>query len=90
VLSLTSLGMAQLSRPQSGPSRSRVVALWKDRFNGATEIELPPGNDAIAVSLSIRYREEFTADGRGDGGTAAFPVLSGVHPINALAGKNLR
>ena len=83
VLSLTSLGMAQLSRPQVGPDRSRLVALWKDRFNGATEIELPPGNDAIAVSLSIRYREEFTADGRGDGGSAAFPILSGVHPISA-------
>jgi hypothetical protein len=85
VLSLTSLGMAQLSRPQTGHSRSRVVALWKDRFNGATEIELPPESDAIAVSLSTRHREEFTADGRGDGGNAAFPILSGVHPISAAA-----
>jgi hypothetical protein len=86
VLSLTSLGMSQLSRPQTGPSRSRVVALWKDRFNGATEIELPPGNDAVAISLSTRYGEEFTADGRGDGGNAAFPILSGVHPVSAAAG----
>jgi hypothetical protein len=83
VLSLTSLGMAQLSRPQTGPNRSRVVALWKDRFKGATEIELPQGSDAIAISLSTRYDEEFTADGRGDGGTAAYPTLSGVHPIGA-------
>jgi hypothetical protein len=88
VLSLTSLGMAQLSRPETGQlSRSRVVALWKDRFRGATEIELPLGSDAIAVSLSIRYREEFTADGRGDGGTAAFPILSGVHPIGSTESK---
>ena len=71
--------------PQTGLSRSRVVALWKDRFNGATEIELPPENDAVAVSLSTRYREEFTADGRGDDGSAAFPILSGVHPISAAA-----
>ena len=85
VLSLTSFGMARLSRPQTGLSRSRVVALWKDRFNGATEIELPPENDAVAVSLSTRYREEFTADGRGDDGSAAFPILSGVHPISAAA-----
>jgi hypothetical protein len=83
VLSLTSLGMSKLSRPQTGPSRSRVVALWKDRFNGATEIELPPGNDAIAISLSTRYDEEYTADGRGDDASAAFPILSGVHPISA-------
>ena len=85
VLSLTSLGMTQLSRPKTPPNRSRVVALWKDRFNGATEIELPLGADAIAVSLSTRYDEEFTADGRGDGGTAAFPILSGVHPIGNAA-----
>jgi len=90
VLSLTSLGMAQLSRPQTGPSRSRVVALWKDRFNGATEIELAPGNDAIAISLSTRYDEEFTADGRGDGDNAAFPILSGVHPISAAARAQTR
>ena len=87
VLSLTSLGMAQLSRPETGPSRSRVVALWKDRFKGAIEIELPQGSEAIAISLSTRYREEFTADGRGDGGNAAFPILSGVHPISAATGS---
>jgi len=83
VLSLTSLGMSQLSRPGSGPSRPRVVALWKDRFQGTREIELPAACDAVAISLSIRYRQEFTADGRGDGGNAAFPILSGVHPIAA-------
>jgi hypothetical protein len=84
VLSLTSIGMAQISRPAAGNlSRSRVVALWKDAVNGATEIELPAGRDAVAVSLSILYREEFTADGRSDGMNAAFPILSGVHPISA-------
>jgi len=82
VLSLTSLGMAQLSRPESGPGRPRVVALWKDVFKGATEIELSEGCDSVAVSLSIRYREEFTADGRGDENSAAFLILSGVHPIS--------
>ncbi len=81
VLCLTSLGMSRLSRPEAGPSRSRVVALWKDAFKGATEIELPDGCNAVAVSLSIRYREEFTADGRGDENAAAFPILAGVHPI---------
>jgi hypothetical protein len=59
------------------------VALWKDALKGATEIELPAGYEAVAVSLSIQYREEFTADGRGDGANAAFPILSGVHPISA-------
>ncbi len=81
VLSLTSRGMAQMSRPSMGPNRSRVIAIWKDRFAAAQEIELSEGCDAIAISLSTRYEEEFTADGRGDGGHAAYPVLSGIHSI---------
>jgi predicted amidohydrolase len=81
VLSLTSRGMAQMSRPMAGPNRSRVIAIWKDRFAAAQEIELTEGCDAVAISLSTRYEEEFTADGRGDEGNAAYPVLSGVHPI---------
>lgn len=84
VLSLTSIGMSEISRPQSGPSRPRVVAMWKDAFSSATEIELPVGYDAVAISLSIRHREEYAADGRGDDGAAAFPILSGIHPIRAL------
>jgi len=91
VLSLTSLGMSQLSSPEMGkPSRSRVVALWKDRFKVALEIELPLGKQAVAISLSTRYHQEFTADGRGDGGNAAFPILSGVHPIGAAAASEPR
>ena len=89
VLSLTSLGMSEISRPQTGPSRSRVIAMWKDAFSSASEIELPLGYDAIAISLSIRYREEYTADGRGDDEAAAFPILSGVHPISATKSNKL-
>ncbi|MGD1073898.1 MAG: hypothetical protein ABSB15_27620 [Bryobacteraceae bacterium] len=83
VLSLTSKGMAHISRPGTETNKSRVVAIWKDRFGPANEIELPEGCDAVAVSLSIRYEEEFTADGRGDDNNAAYPVLSGVHPIKS-------
>jgi hypothetical protein len=90
VLSLTSVGMAQLSRPQSGPNRCRVVAMWKDAFSSASEIELPIGFDAVAISLSIRYREEYSADGRGDDAAAAFPILSGVHPISAAKPNKAR
>ena len=85
VLSLTSKGMAQISSPTTGPNRSRVVAIWKDNFGPAREIELSEGCDAVAVTLSTRYEEEFTADGRGDEGSAAYPVLSGVHPIGRNA-----
>lgn len=85
VLSLTSKGMAHISRPGTETNKSRVVAIWKDRFGPANEIELPEGCDAIAVSLSIRYEEEFTADGRGDDSNAAYLVLSGIHPIHSKA-----
>jgi hypothetical protein len=87
VLTLTSIGMSQLSRPLSGPNRSRVIALWKDAFAGATEIEMPGDCSGVAISLSTRYREEFTADGRSDEAAAAFPILSGVHPLSMPKGK---
>jgi hypothetical protein len=81
VLSLTSLGMSELSRPAEGPSRSRVVALWRDRFGTSKEVDLPAGCGGVVLSLSFRYIEEWTADGRGDDGSAGFPVLSGIRPI---------
>ena len=83
VLSLTSLGMSNLSRPSSGPSRSRVLALWKDASRSATEIELPAGCGGVVLSLSTQYLQEWAADGRNDNKRAAFPVLSGVYPIKA-------
>ena len=87
VLSLTSLGMARLSRPAAGLSRPRVVALWKDPINGASEIELPANCDAVAISLSFCHRAEFTADGRGDDINASTPILAGVHPIEDPRGR---
>ena len=64
--------------------------MWKDAFSAATEIEVPTGSEAIALSLSIRYREECTADGRSDDASAAYPVLSGVHPISVPSVKKER
>lgn len=82
VLTLTSIGMASLSQPPAGKSASRVVALWKDR-EGLQQIELPEGHDALLLSLSNRYVEEWTADGRGDGTRAATIRLAGVFPIKS-------
>ena len=83
VLSITSLGMSKLSRPLDGSnSRSRVVALWKDARNPASiEVELPEKCEAIVLSLSMEYREEWTADGRSDYGGAGYPTLSGIRGI---------
>jgi hypothetical protein len=81
VLSLTSLGMSELSRPAQGASRSRIIALWKDRTGTSNEIELPSGCGGIVVTLSFQSEEEWSADGRRDHGTAVFPTLSGVHGV---------
>jgi hypothetical protein len=81
VLTLTSLGMSTLSNPYGAVPRSRVVALWKDAKAGATEIELPPGYDAIVISISVESAEEWSADGRSDEGATGYPLLSGVYPV---------
>ena len=82
VLTVTSTGMSKLSQPASGISRSRVIALWKDALTGGpVEIELEPGADAVVLSLSVRYQEEWSADGRSDGGATGYTLISGIHPI---------
>jgi len=86
VLSVTSLGMSKLSRPREGATRQRIVGLWKDaRSGGPVEIALDDGHDGVVLSLSMRYIEEWSADGRSDNGNAAYPILSGVHCLKAQA-----
>jgi hypothetical protein len=83
VLTLTSIGMTALSRPTSGAAApSGCIALWKDSRNGAAkEVILPFGAAAVVLSIAVEYCEEWTADGRGDGGNAGHPYLVGQHPI---------
>jgi hypothetical protein len=80
ILTVTSLGMASLSRPLHVATRPRVVALWKDAYSGTPiEIELPVGKSAAILNITVRDLEEFTADGRSDDGATGYPVLSGIH-----------
>lgn len=83
VLTITSIGMSRLSKPFGKADRSSVIALWRDAVNGTREIELPPRADAVVLNLSVEYKEEWTADGRGDGCASGYPLLTGVHPISA-------
>ena len=83
VLTLTSVGMAELSRPPSINTSSRAVALWKDAKTGeAISIELPQNKEGVVLSLSRVYVKEFTADGRDDGGMTGYPRLTGVHYVS--------
>jgi hypothetical protein len=81
IITISSLGMVGLSRPNPTGAPSRVVALWKDADGQTTDLAVPEGSDALALTLSVKYATEVTADARDDAGTAAYPVLTGVHPI---------
>jgi hypothetical protein len=82
VLTLTSLGMSLNSRP-ANTKESRIVALWKDATTPeAREIELSKNGEGVVLSLSVEYLNEWTADGRDDGGNTGYPLLSGVHEVS--------
>jgi hypothetical protein len=86
VLTVTSVGMAQLSRPPA-KAASRVVALWKDPLAGAVPIDLPNECDGVVLSLTRERTRERTADGRDDDWGSDYIRLHGVHPVRARAGR---
>ena len=71
VMTLTSFGMAQRSRP-SGLDSSPVIALWKDPSRGTREISLEPGAQGVVLTVCGARATRRTADGR-------WPVESGTH-----------
>jgi hypothetical protein len=82
VLTLTSLGMSERSKPKEGfVPRNRVIGLWRDAINGEKQLELPDDADALVLSIAPELREEWTADGRRDGGIASFPVFREMRPV---------
>jgi hypothetical protein len=75
VMTLTSFGMAQRSRPP-GHDPSRVIALWKDPARGTREISLEPGAQGVLLTVCGARATKRTADGR-------WPVDSGTHYFDA-------
>jgi hypothetical protein len=63
VMTLTSFGMAQRSRPQ-GRDASAVVALWKDPSRGTREIPLEAGAHAVLLTTCGGRGSRRTVDGR--------------------------
>jgi len=63
VLTLTSYGMVQRSRPHRR-DMSPVVALWKDPVGGLREIPLEAGAQGILLTLSSDRGTRRSADGR--------------------------
>lgn len=82
VLSLTSLGMVEQSRPvdkpAGAPKDSRTVGLWTDQVTQWATLDLPPDRGAALLTLSADQVEEFSADGRTDHRHAASFKFEGV------------
>jgi hypothetical protein len=84
VLTVTSLGMSQKSKPIIGDPGSRVIALWRDYLQGFKELAIPPDSDCAVLSISPHLRTEWTADGRSDEGVSSTPIFAGFMPIRTL------
>lgn len=82
VLTLTSIGMANLSKPLGRKGKaSRSIGIWKDSNSASLEIELE--NDASAVILCVASKDKHfhSADGRRSRNKSRTPILSGVHQV---------
>jgi hypothetical protein len=93
VLTLTSLGMVERSRPILGSGErapmSRVIALWRDAIVGEIQIALDTGHNACVLSLEYQMKTEYCADGRTDHGQTRFPVYAGYRSFKVKsADKN--
>jgi hypothetical protein len=82
VLTLTSFGMVQRSRPH-GRDSSPVVALWKDPARGIREIALETGAQGVLLTCSAGRTTRRSIDGRWpvENSTQFFDV--GVHQVRA-------
>jgi hypothetical protein len=88
VLTLTSFGMAQRSRPP-GREASPIVALLKDADQGFREIPLEPGAQAVLLTACGSRAIRRTADGRRPVDTGTHYFGAAVHQIRASdAGSN--
>jgi len=84
VLTVTSLGMCELSRPPSIQKSLRTVALWKDAKTGeAVPIDLPHDAEGVILTLSREFENEWSADGRDDDCSTGYPTLSGIHFVSS-------
>jgi hypothetical protein len=80
VLTLTSFGMVQRSRP-IGRDAAPIIAMWKDPARGIREIQLEPGAAGVLLTICMDRARRRSADGRWpvDNGTHAFDVA--VHQV---------
>lgn len=92
VLTLTSLGMAERSRPilESGMRAppNRVIALWRDAVQGEIQIALDPGDDACVLNLECRSQTEHCAAGDSCNRQGCYPIFAGYRSFEVDAVEN--
>ncbi len=79
VLSVSSFGLIERSnamRQQRGLPHSNSFALWRDDTGITQEIELDPGNHAVAMSLIEYPISDYTFDGRRDNRSVSLRLKS--------------
>ena len=86
VVTLTSFGFVQRSRPAGRPP-SRVVSLWKDPVRGLREIPLEAGAHAVLIHIQIGATTRRSADGRRPVANTANVSAESVRQIRALDGE---
>ena len=80
VLTVTSLGLVDRAAGTDG-GLNRAVAFFKSCTGEQAELTLPPGAQALAISLRASTKEEHTLDQRGDGNHAYTWHLNEVCPV---------
>src|SRR5215469_4386930 len=83
VVTLTSFGFVQRSRPAGRPV-SRVVSLWKDPVRGLREISLDADAHAVLIQIRVGRTTRHSADGRRPVANTANVSAEDVHQIRAL------
>jgi hypothetical protein len=64
-----------------GEQQKREIALWKRPDGQAKALKLPHGDHALLLTLTSRSVEQYTLDGRGDGGQTVRFELGAAHGI---------
>lgn len=80
VLTVTSLGMVERSSMPGDPE-NREIALWKQPNGKAKILKLPQKHHALLLTLTSQLAEQYTLDGRGDGGATVHFGLGAARPV---------
>ena len=80
VLTVTSLGMVERSAMPGDP-QNREIALWKEPNGKVKVLKLPRDNHALLLTLTSQLVEQYTLDGRGDGGATVHFGLGAARAI---------